>query len=110
MSESLKNQDNELISKRWAQALMDIVCEGNNISKYDILDDLKEIDNTINSSEELKNVINNPSISTEEKQIVLCKLFQNGVMPIVYNFIFTLNLKKRMNLIGNIAKEYEKLL
>ena len=87
---------------------MELAQEDENISKEDILDDLKEISDTINGSEELSNVINNPSISTEEKQVVLCKLFQNSIMPIVYNFLFALNLKKRVQIISEIAIEFEK--
>ena len=107
MASSVK-QNCELVAKRWALALMELALEDENISKEDILDDLREIASTIDSSEELSNVINNPSISTEEKQIVLCKLFQNNIMPIVYNFIYVLNLRKRMNAISAIADEFEK--
>ncbi len=107
MASSVK-QNCELVAKRWALALMELALEDENISKEDILDDLREIASTIESSEELSNVINNPSISTEEKQIVLCKLFQNNIMPIVYNFIYVLNLRKRMNVISTIADEFEK--
>ena len=53
-------------------------------------------------------MINNPSISVEEKQIVICKLFQNSVMPIVYNFLYALNLKKRINIIASIADEFQR--
>ena len=101
-------QNNELIAKRWAKALMELANENEGISKEDILDDLREISENINASEELSNVINNPSISTEEKQIVLCKLFQNKLMPIVYNFLYALNLKKRVNIIDSIADEFQK--
>ena len=104
----VKDKNCELIAKRWAIALMDLAQEEKNISKEDILDDLREIAETIKSSEELSNVINNPSISTEEKQVVLCKLFQNSIMPIVYNFVFALNLRKRVSIISEIAKEFEK--
>ena len=107
MASSVK-QNCELVAKRWALALMELALEDENISKEDILDDLREIASTIDSSDELSNVINNPSISTEEKQIVLCKLFQNNIMPIVYNFVYVLNLRKRMNVISNIADEFEK--
>ena len=107
MASSVK-QNCELVAKRWALALMELALEDENISKEDILDDLREIASIIDSSEELSNVINNPSISTEEKQIVLCKLFQNNIMPIVYNFIYVLNLRKRMNVISAIAEEFEK--
>ena len=104
----VKDKNCELVAKRWALALLELAQEDENISKEDILDDLHEISETLNSSEELSNVINNPSISTEEKQIVLCKLFQNSVLPIVYNFIFVLNLKKRVSIISEIAVEFEK--
>ena len=107
MSVSAK-QNNELVAKRWAKALMELALEDEGISKEDILDDLREISENIEASQELSNVINNPSVSTEEKQVVLCKLFQNKVMPIVYNFIFALNLKKRINIIGAIADEFQK--
>ena len=50
----------------------------------------------------------NPSISTEEKQVVICKLFQNNIMPIVYNFLFVLNLRKRIGIISEIAVAFEK--
>ena len=98
MASSAK-QGNELIAKRWALALMELALEDENISKEDILDDIEEVSETINSSEELSNVINNPSISTEEKQIVICKLFQNNIMPIVYNFLYVLNLRKRLYIV-----------
>ena len=104
----VKDKNCGLVAKRWALALMELAQEDENISKEDILDDLHEIAETINSSEKLSNVINNPSISTEEKQIVLCKLFQNSIMPIVYNFLFALNLRKRVSIISEIAVEFEK--
>lgn len=98
----------ELVSKRWAHALMELALEDSNISKEDILYELRTIAETIDSSEELKNVINNPSVSTEEKQIVLCKLFQSSIMPMVYNFMFVLNLRKRVGIISSIADEFQK--
>ena len=104
----VKDKNCELVAKRWALALMELAQEDENISKEDILDDLREIASTIDSSEELSSVINNPAISTEEKQIVLCKLFQNSIMPIVYNFIFALNLRKRVSIVSEIANEFEK--
>lgn len=101
-------QNYELVARRWAKALMELAKEDEGISKEDILDDLREVAECIDNSEELSNAINNPSISTEEKQIIMCKLFQNNVMPIVYNFLFALNLKKRLNIIGSIADEFRK--
>jgi F-type H+-transporting ATPase subunit delta len=98
----------ELVSKKWAKALMELASEDENLSKEEVLSELRNVAETINNSAELSNVINNPSISTEEKQIVICKLFQERVKPIVYNFLFVLNLKKRLNIIDEIAEEFEK--
>ena len=98
----------ELASKKWAKALIELTQEDDSISKEAVLSDIRCVAETFNSSDELSNVINNPSISTEEKQIVICKLFQDKVLPVVYNFLFVLNLKKRMNIISDIADEFEK--
>ena len=98
----------ELASKKWARALIELVIEDDNISKEDVLSDLRSVAETFQSSQELSDVINNPSVSKEEKQIVICKLFQDKILPIVYNFLFALNLKKRINLISDITDEFEK--
>lgn len=103
-------QRNELVAKRWAKALIELAQEDEGISKEDILDDLREVAENFEASEELSNVIENPSISVEEKQVVLAKLFQNKLMPIAYNFIEVLNLRKRVNLIAAIADEFQKQL
>ena len=108
MTGAVKDKNAELVSKRWAKALMDLAQENQEISKEDILNDLREVAAVIDSSEELSTVINNPSVSTEEKQIVLCKLFENRIMPMVYNFLFVLNLRKRVNIISEIVFQFEK--
>lgn len=98
----------ELASKKWAKALIELTQEDETISKDRVLSELIFVEETILSSEELAEAVNNPSISTEEKQIVLCKLFQERISSIVYNFLFVLNLKKRLNLISDIRIEFEK--
>jgi len=108
MSEAVKEKNSELVSKRWAKALMELCNENTSISKEEVLGEIRGIASTISESEDLSSVISDPSISTEEKQIVLCKLFQERVTPLVYNFLFVLNLKKRVNLISQIADEFEK--
>ena len=80
------NHNSELVARRWAKALMDLAQEDGGISKEEILSNLNDIAQTIEGSKELSDLVNNPSVSVEEKQIVICKLFQNRVMPVVYNF------------------------
>ena len=108
MSGAMKDKNSELVSKRWAKALIELVQEDETISKKEVLENLKEISETFETSEELVSVINNPSVSVDEKQVVLCKLFQNNVLPIVYNFLFALNLKKRAGLILGITEAFSK--
>ena len=108
MTASVKGNNCELIAKRWAKALLELVLEDGGISKEEVLSNLRQVVEAINSSSELSEAINNPSVSVEEKQIVLCKLFQNRLMPVVYNFLIALNLKKRVNIIPQIAEEYSK--
>ena len=108
MGTSVNFKDSELVAKRWAKALMELAQEDPGISKEDILDDLREVDENIKSSKQLSEVLNNPSISIEEKQAVLSKLFQNKLMPIVFNFITTLNLKGRLGILDAVAEEFSK--
>ena len=108
MGTSVNFKDSELVAKRWAKALMELAQEDSGISKEDILDDLREVDENIKSSKQLSEVLNNPSISIEEKQAVLSKLFQNKLMPIVFNFITTLNLKGRLGILDAVAEEFSK--
>ena len=102
------SQNTELAAKRWAKALMELAQENEGISKETILSNLIDVADNISSSEELQNAVNNPSISVEEKQIVLCKLFEGRVIPLVYNFLFALNLKKRLGIISDIIIEFQK--
>ncbi len=108
MGANVKHRDSELVARRWAKALMELAQEDAGISKDDILNDLHEVADNINASAELYGVINNPSISTDEKQIVIEKLFKTRVMPVVYNFVCMLNQKHRLNIISDIADEFEK--
>lgn len=98
----------ELASKKWAKALMELTQEDSSLSKEAVLSDIRDVAKTFKSSGELSDVMNNPSISIEEKQVVICKLFQDKVLPLVYNFLFVLNLKKRLNIISDIADKFEK--
>jgi len=108
MSEAVKEKNSELVSKKWAKALIELCDEDDNISKEDVLNELCIVASTVSESDELSRALYDPSISVEEKQVVLCKLFQERLKPLVYNFLFVLNLKKRVNLISQIANEFEK--
>ena len=41
---------------------------------------------------------------------LLTKLFKDSIMPLVYNFLYVLNLRKRLGVIFEILAEFEKKL
>ena len=106
MSTAAVNKNSGLVAKRWARALMELAQENEGISKEDILDDLCEVSENINSSQELCDILNNPSVSADEKKLILSKLFENKLLPIVYRFIVELNQKGRLVFIDSIASEF----
>ena len=108
MGSNIKFKDSELIAKRWAKALMELAQENDGISKGDILDDLREISLIISESKDLSEVLANPSVSQEEKQVVLEKIFKTRLMPIVYDFLISLNSKNRLCIIDAIVEEFRK--
>ena len=94
MTSSVK-QNYKAIAKRWASALMELANEDANISKDDVLKNLKDIVDTINSSQELINVINNPSVTTEEKQTIISKIFHINIVYLkqkggIFSFLYKL--------------------
>lgn len=105
---SIMYKDSELVAKRWAKALMELALEHEGVSKEDILDDLREVNANIENSKELSDVLNNPSISVEEKQTVLSKLFETSLMPISFKFLSTLNSKGRLGILPAVAEEFRK--
>ncbi len=108
MVASVQLKDSEIIAKRWAKALMDLAEEDSGISKEEILSNLKEINENISASKELAEMLVNPVVSHEEKQVVLTKIFQTRVMPIVFNFLTVLNAKGRLGYLEAITKEFQK--
>ena len=49
-------------------------------------------------------------MTTEEKQTIISKIFQNSILPVVYNFLYVLNLRKRLGAIFEIVDEFERKL
>ena len=56
------NQRSELAAKRWAKALIELINEDSSLSKDQILQDVSDIAETIETSEQLSSVILNPSV------------------------------------------------
>ena len=108
MSEIIKDNNSELVAKRWAKALIDLAREDESLSLDAVSDDLDKVVSTMQSSSELMEAFNNPSVSKIEKQIILSKIFQDKINSLVYNYLFTLNLRQRVNLLPQIKDEFLK--
>ena len=108
MSKIIKDNNSELVAKRWAKALIDLAREDESLSLDAVSDDLDKVVSTMQSSSELMEAFNNPSVSKIEKQIILSKIFQDKINSLVYNYLFTLNLRQRVNLLPQIKDEFLK--
>ena len=94
------------VAQRYAQALIEL-CETHSVSKNDILNDLKNIVDTVESSQDLVNLIKAPNISKSDKQNVVQKIFDGKINNITRNFILFLIEKDRFGIIENIMYEFK---
>jgi len=95
------------IAKRYTQALFDLSCETNACEP--VSSDLKKIQKLINESDEFTTFLHNPVIPLEKRQTILKDIFKNKVNALTHRFIFFLNVKNRLELLGNICQVFEQL-
>lgn len=107
MTKSEEN-GNQIIAQRYADALMD--CANGGLSKNDIYNQIKDVELSLNNSEDLQNVMSSPIVSTEEKKNVISKIFENNVNRTVLNFLKLLVDKNRFNILTSIVDEYKNTL
>ena len=74
--------------------------------KYGKLD-LKNIVDTVESSQDLVNLIKAPNISKSDKQNVVQKIFDGKINNITRNFVLFLIEKDRFGIIENITYEFK---
>lgn len=94
-------------AKRYAKALFELSQEKKSLEV--VYEDLKQLENLINGSDDLKQFIQNPVILLEKRQAILSSLFKDKFNIIVYQFLIFLAEKKRLALIQLIFQEFEKL-
>ena len=95
------------IAKRYAKALFDLSCETKECEAVSC--DLLKIQNLINESEEFVTFLNNPAVPLETRQSILKDILKNKVTPLSQKFILFLNLKNRLNVLGDVCQVFEKL-
>lgn len=98
--------NNKTVARRYAQALLQIAIEKDNI---DFLE--KELNDslaTINSDEHLKHIWFSDRILTEDKKQVFKELFGDKVSNIIVNLLMLLIDKNREAFLPDIFTEYKK--
>jgi len=92
------------IAEPYAQALMSVAIEH---QQADALgQSAKEIIELLESSQELKNFIQNPTIGEADKKAVLQKVLGKDANIYLSNFLMLLVDKRRINLLAEICEKY----
>jgi len=96
-----------VISTRYANALMESSLEKNSFEQ--VMKDIELVYNTLNSSKELRNVLENPIIPSEKKNKILEEIFSNKISDEVKSFISLIVNKKRENILLEICNRFLQL-
>lgn len=96
------------IAKRYADALFSSAKDSEEIQK--VFDDLKLVESTIVSSAELKDFLEKPVISHNDKKDVIIQVFKAFIADTALNFLLLLVDNNRFNLFESAVSEYSNKL
>lgn len=102
----MTNTKNNLIAKRYSDALLNLVKE-NNSDISDINSQLKSILESVKNSAELTTFMENPVISSEDKKEVISNLLSGKVDNTLINFIKLLIDKERFSAFAEIVEMFD---
>ncbi|PVW15109.1 ATP synthase F1 subunit delta [Marixanthomonas spongiae] len=91
---------------RYAKAALQLA--GENSTENVLFGDMQSIQETLEESKELRNMLSSPIIKAEDKKQVLLKVF-SGQDDVTKNLIALLVANQRTALLGNVAKSYIEL-
>jgi len=93
-------------SKRYAQAVFEIALEAGEMERWQ--SDLEEMVQTV-KDEDIRAFLESPKVHFEAKSKLLSE-HMKGVKPLVLNLVLILIGRGRLDIIGEIADEYQRLL
>ncbi|OCL25647.1 ATP synthase F1 subunit delta [Orenia metallireducens] len=99
----LRNQ----VAERYAQALFDLAMEDKALEETE--NQFHEIVNVVNSNDELKQLLNHPKLSNDQKKETLTKVFEKELSNYLMNFIKILIDKGRVDYLQAIYQQFKKL-
>jgi F-type H+-transporting ATPase subunit delta len=95
------------VSIRYANSLLDLTSEKNNLEV--ISKDMELIYTAIDSSKELKRLLESPVVKSEMKQSILSEIFKNKISADSLNFIKFVVDKNREDILDSIIKKFLEL-
>lgn len=104
------NQNKQhLIANRYANALVELV-KSELLSYEKVSADLNIIEQILDQSTDLNEVLKNPIISIEDKKEIITKVFSNEVDVLIVNFLKVLVDKDRFGAFAQIVVAYHEIL
>jgi F-type H+-transporting ATPase subunit delta len=98
----MANSKEKLISKKYADALAEVkLSQG-------IIDDLKLVQSSLETSEELKSTLSNPGIKIDLKRKIIKDIFESKISSETLNLLLLLLKKRRMNLATSLLEFYRE--
>ena len=73
-------------------------------------EELSAMKQILDENPSVREVFTNPSISAEEREQILERVFKGKIAPLIYNTMGVLNAHNRLGLLGQIAQAYDDLL
>ncbi|WP_261131054.1 F0F1 ATP synthase subunit delta [Bacillus sp. Marseille-Q3570] len=101
------SKDKEVVAKRYAAALFEVVRERNALDQVE--KELISVKTVIQENEQLLTILNHPKISIDDKKALLSKLFGNQVSEVVHNTLLLMVDRKREAMIPNMVGQYIQL-
>ncbi len=95
------------VSTRYANSLLDLTSEKNNLEQ--IAEDMELVRSAINSSSQLRNLLESPVIKLEMKKNILSEIFQEKISGDSINFIRFVVEKSRESLLPSIIAKFLEL-
>ena len=92
------------VSKIYANALVGI-----NADKNSIINDLTQIIEVIEQSDDLRAILSNSSVNFNKKKEILSEIFGSKIDEKLINFLYILTEKNKINLLGEILKSFEQI-
>lgn len=92
----------------YAQSVLDLANDQQQAES--VSEELDRLATIVEENPSFREVLTNPSISPDERQGLLERLFRGNISPLLFNVLGVLNTKNRLGLIEQIAQGYDDLL